>query len=75
MKKKLKLLRNHGLINRNEIKIFGINSRLDTVQAVVANHLLSKLKHITKKRRYNALLLDEGLKITKILKYLIEKIN
>ena len=62
IEKKLKLLRNHGLINRNEIKIFGINSRLDTVQAVVANHLLSKLKYITKKRRSNALLLDEGLK-------------
>ncbi len=62
IEKKLKLLRNHGLINRNEIKIFGINSRLDTVQAVVANHLLGKLKHITKKRRYNAFLLDEGLK-------------
>tara|TARA_B100001029_G_C15050527_1_gene450366 strand:- start:440 stop:1597 length:1158 start_codon:yes stop_codon:yes gene_type:complete len=62
IEKKLKLLRNHGLINRNEIKIFGINSRLDTVQAVVANHLLSKLKYITKKRRSNAFLLDEGLK-------------
>ena len=52
IEKKLKLLRNHGLINRNEIKIFGINSRLDTVQAVVANHLLGKLKHITKKRNW-----------------------
>ena len=62
IEKNLKLLRNHGLINRNEIKIFGINSRLDTVQAVVANHLLGKLKHITKKRRYNAFLLDKGLK-------------
>jgi aminotransferase EvaB len=58
---KLKLLRNHGLINRNEIKIFGINSRLDTIQAVVANHLLLKLKSITKKRRINAKLLDTGL--------------
>ena len=58
---KLKLLRNHGLINRNEIKIFGINSRLDTIQAVVANHLLLKLKDITKKRRINAKLLDTDL--------------
>jgi dTDP-3-amino-2,3,6-trideoxy-4-keto-D-glucose/dTDP-3-amino-3,4,6-trideoxy-alpha-D-glucose/dTDP-2,6-dideoxy-D-kanosamine transaminase len=62
IEKKLKLLRNHGLINRNEIKIFGINSRLDTIQAVVANHLLGKLKVITEKRRSNAQLLDEGLK-------------
>jgi aminotransferase EvaB len=60
--KNLKLLRNHGLINRNEIKIHGINSRLDTVQAVVANHLLKKLKNITRKRRKNAKKLDAGLK-------------
>ncbi len=68
LEKKLKLLRNHGLINRNEIKIFGINSRLDTVQAVVANHLLSKLKYITKKRRSNAFHLDDGLKDNKNIK-------
>ena len=60
--KKLKLLRNHGLVNRNEIKIFGINSRLDTVQAVVANHLIKKVKNITKARRDNARKLDIGLK-------------
>ena len=65
IEKKLKLLRNHGLINRNEIKIFGINSRLDTIQAVVANHLLSKLKNITKKRRINSYLLDKSLKNNK----------
>ncbi len=59
---KLKLLRNHGLISRNKIKIFGINSRLDTIQAVVANHLLLKLKNITNKRRSNAKQLDISLK-------------
>lgn len=59
--KKLKLLRNHGLISRNKIKIFGVNSRLDTIQAVVANHLLKKLPNITKKRRVNAFKLDKGL--------------
>ena len=75
---KLRLLRNHGLINRNEIKIFGINSRLDTIQAVVANHLLLKLKDITKKRRLNAKLIDDGLtgikeiKIPKRIKNLYE---
>ena len=36
--KKLYLLRNHGLINRNKCKFFGFNSRLDTIQAVVANY-------------------------------------
>ena len=68
IEKKLKLLRNHGLVNRNEIKIFGINSRLDTIQAVVANHLLKKLKNITNKRRENAKKLDLGLKDIKGVK-------
>ena len=71
---KLKLFRNHGLINRNEIKIFGINSRLDTVQAVVANHLLLKLKSITKKRRVNAKLLDTGLAEISEINFLLFKI-
>ena len=62
LEKKLRLLRNHGLINRNQIKIFGINSRLDTIQAIVANHLMKKLKKITNLRRRNALLLDKSLR-------------
>ena len=38
------LLRNHGLIGRNKNLLFGYNSRLDTLQAVVANHLLKNKK-------------------------------
>ena len=60
--KKLSLMRNHGLINRNKNLFFGYNSRLDTIQAVVANHLLKKLKNITKKRIANAKYLDLKLK-------------
>ena len=61
---KLYLLRNHGLINRNKSKIFGYNSRLDTIQAVVANYKLkNKLNTITKKRIKNAHLFDKLLKI------------
>ena len=60
---KLYLLRNHGLINRNNSKIFGFNSRLDTIQAVVANYKLkNKLTNITKKRIKNALLFDRVFK-------------
>ncbi len=36
--KKLYLIRNHGLKNRNNVEIFGYNSRLDTIQAAVANY-------------------------------------
>ena len=38
--KKMKLLRNHGLVSRDKNLIFGYNSRLDTVQAVVAINAL-----------------------------------
>ncbi len=50
----LRLLRNHGLKNRDEIELFGYNSRLDTLQAIVGNWLIDKVDHITEKRRENA---------------------
>ena len=52
--KTLKLLRNHGLIGRDSCKIYGFNSRLDSIQAIVANHLIEKLNFITNKRIKNA---------------------
>ena len=59
---KILLLRNHGLISRNVNKIFGYNSRLDTVQAVVAIELLKKIKKITNCRISNSKYLDSKLK-------------
>jgi dTDP-4-amino-4,6-dideoxygalactose transaminase len=60
--KKLLLLRNHGLKNRNELEIFGHNSRLDTIQAAVGFKMLDLVKNLTKIRRRNAQLYDNGLK-------------
>ena len=51
---KLILLRNHGLVDRDTVKICGYNSRLDTFQAVVGNWLLPKAKQIALKRIENA---------------------
>ena len=59
---KLRLLRNHGLLNRDECAVFAYNSRLDTLQAIVARHLLEKLDHITESRRANAAFFDESLR-------------
>ncbi len=59
--KKILLLRNHGLINRDKVEICGYNSRLDTFQAVVGNWLLPKAKSIAKKRINNANYLDSRL--------------
>ena len=51
---KLRLLRNHGLKNRDEIQIMGFNSRLDTIQAVVGNWLIPQTKKIASQRIKNA---------------------
>ena len=59
--KKLLLLRNHGLIDRDTAVINGYNSRLDTFQAVVGNWLLPKAKQIANKRIYNAKYYDKQL--------------
>jgi aminotransferase EvaB len=58
---KLRLLRNHGLINRDEIEIFGYNSRLDSVQAIVGNWLIKDVHDITARRIDNAAHYDAGL--------------
>ena len=60
MARKLRLYRNHGLVNRDEIEMFGINCRLDTIQAVVGNRLLPQLEFITKKRIEIAKTYDEA---------------
>ena len=77
--KKLYLIRNHGLKNRNKVEIFGFNSRLDTIQAAVANYKMkNKLDNITAKRIKNAKMLDKLLSknvnviTVKRLKYLKE---
>tara|TARA_B100000242_G_C43041478_1_gene485890 strand:- start:1003 stop:2145 length:1143 start_codon:yes stop_codon:yes gene_type:complete len=56
---KLRLMRNHGLLNRNTCVEFAYNSRLDTIQAVVAKYMIeNKLSNITNSRINNALRLD-----------------
>lgn len=58
---KLRLIRNHGLSTRDEVEIFGVNSRLDTFQAVVALRMIGDVKKVTDKRIANAQRLDAGL--------------
>lgn len=59
--RKLRLFRNHGLMNRDEVKMFGHNSRLDSLQAVIGNRLISQTESITEARIANASRLDKGL--------------
>lgn len=60
--KKVRLLRNHGLKNRDEIELFGYNSRLDTIQALVANYVMNDLDRIIQKRQKNASIYNTELK-------------
>ena len=72
--KKLYLLRNHGLKNRDTCEVFAFNSRLDTIQATVANYKLEKkLDNITSKRIKNANLLDKLLANNKNVKTIVRK--
>jgi dTDP-4-amino-4,6-dideoxygalactose transaminase len=58
----IKMLRNHGLKNRDEIEFFGYNSRLDTIQAAVANHVIYGIDAVTEKRISNARIYDSTFK-------------
>lgn len=51
---RLRLLRNHGLADRDTVTTFGYNSRLDTIQAVIGNWLLPKTEEIASQRIANA---------------------
>ena len=65
---KLKLLRNHGLISRDKVKIMGYNSRLDTFQAIVGSWLLPKAKMIANRRIKNAKYYDKNFSKIKYLR-------
>ena len=57
---KLRLYRNHGLANRDEVEMFGVNCRLDTLQATIGNRLIGQVDFITEQRIRNAQIYDEA---------------
>ena len=56
-----KLLRNHGLKNRDEMILLGYNTRLDSTQAVVGKYIVPQTPWIVEQRAKNAKYLDGGL--------------
>ena len=64
---KIKLYRNHGLKSRDNVNIFGVNSRLDVLNAEVLNFRLKKLKNVILKRRKNIELYRKFIKTKKII--------
>lgn len=54
--------RNHGMVDRDHIEFWGVNMRLQPLQAVVASHGLDDLPGVIEKRCRNAARLDFGLR-------------
>jgi dTDP-4-amino-4,6-dideoxygalactose transaminase len=61
MNEQLRLLRNHGLSDRDTVTVMGFNSRLDTIQAIVGNWLIPQTQKIAEKRIENAKFYDQAL--------------
>ena len=60
MNRKVRLLRNHGLRNRDEMEILGYNSRLDSTQAVIGKWIVRKLPDIVYGRAAAGAYYDQG---------------
>lgn len=58
---RLRLARNHGLSGRDTWAEMGVNSRLDTIQAVVGLNYLPSVQEVTRLRQLNAKFYDEML--------------
>ena len=63
----IKLYRNHGLKSRDNVELFGVNSRLDSLNAEVLSFRLGKLNQIIKKRRKNISLYRKYIKTNKVI--------
>jgi dTDP-4-amino-4,6-dideoxygalactose transaminase len=59
--KKIQMLRNHGLKNRDECITWSLNSRLDALQAAIVSEKLKYIDSWTHRRRYLASLYREEL--------------
>jgi len=66
IEKKVRLYRNHGLESRDNVAIYGVNSRLDVVNAEILKFRLTKLKSIIDRRRQNANLYRELIKCDEV---------
>lgn len=60
-------LRDHGRIN-NDIKVWGLNARLDNIEAAVLSYLLNKVPKFIEKRRSLANIYNNELKKIKEIK-------
>ena len=57
----VKLMRNHGLVDRSLVKHFGHVSRMDSLQAAILNFRIKRLPDVIRKRRKNVKLYKKYL--------------
>lgn len=62
LNRKLRLFRNHGLVNRDEVEFYGHNCRLDSLHAVIGNRLIKEVYSITDQRIANAETFDRAFR-------------
>jgi dTDP-4-amino-4,6-dideoxygalactose transaminase len=63
---KIKLYRSHGLEGRDDAKIIGVNSRLDSLNAEVLSFRLKKLNNIIHRRKKNINYYKKYIKTDKV---------
>ena len=63
---KVRLYRNHGTASRDNVVIYGVNSRLDVIHAEILKFRLKKLDSVISRRRANANLYRELIKTEKV---------
>lgn len=64
--KKVRLYRNHGLQDRDTCVLYGVNSRLDTLNAEVLKFRLTRLKDVVARRRRNVALYREQIRAKQV---------
>ena len=65
----MRMYRNHGMVSRDQIDIWGVNIRMQPLQAIVLKHGLKKLNNTIIKRNKNADLIDKQLnKLSRVIK-------
>jgi len=58
----MRMYRNHGMVDRDHNPIWGVNMRLQPLQAIVASHVLKTVEETVRIRNINASILDSELK-------------
>lgn len=58
----MRMYRNHGMVDRDHNRIWGVNMRLQPLQAIVGSGVLKTVDETVAIRNKNAAVLDEGLR-------------